>query len=108
MPWPFVRATFQPESLIGNGVKTMSLSIMLKSIELTSYYWSYLYDGKPDIYCIIELSRVKKVLILERVETTQKLLFMSAPGSDLLNFVVDHQESFKLKFTVLATDQGIE
>ena len=70
MPWPFVKAVFHPESLIGSGVKTMSLSIMLKSIELTSYYWSYLYEGKADIYCIVELNRVKKVLILEKAEST--------------------------------------
>ena len=47
-------------------------------------------------------------MILERLATTKKLLFISAAGSDLLNFLVDHQESFKLKFTILATDQGVE
>lgn len=86
----------------------MSLSITLKSIELTSYYWSYLYDGKGDIYCIFELNRVKKVLILERVTSTETLLFINVAGSDLLNFLVDYSESFKIKFTVLATDQGVE
>lgn len=40
--------------------------------------------------------------------TTERLLFLTAPGSDLLNFVLDHQESFKIKFTILASDQGVE
>ena len=53
MPWPFIKAIFQPESLIGNGIKTMNLSVMLKNVELTSYYWSYAYEGKGDIYCIV-------------------------------------------------------
>lgn len=108
IPCPFIKGTFQPESLIGSGVKTMSLSITLKGIELTSYYWSYLYEGKGDIYCIFELNRVKKVVILERMTSTQSLLFVNAAGSDLLNFLVDQQQSFKIKFTVLATDQGVE
>lgn len=69
----------------------MSLSITLKGIELTSYYWSYLYEGKGDIYCIFELNRVKKVVILERMTSTQSLLFVNAAGSDLLNFLVDQQ-----------------
>ena len=32
MPWPFIKGIFQPESLIGSGLKTMSLSVMLKNI----------------------------------------------------------------------------
>ena len=53
MPWPFIKNVNQPESLIGTGVKTMNLCVMLKSIELTSYYWSYVYENKGDLFCIV-------------------------------------------------------
>lgn len=52
MPWPFVKGIAHPESLIGSSIKSMSLSVTLKGIELTSYFWSYFYEGKGDFYCI--------------------------------------------------------
>lgn len=70
MPWPFVKGLPQLEAMTATGMKSISLSVSLKSVELTSYYWSYLYEGKGDFYCILELNRVKKVVILERVTST--------------------------------------
>ncbi len=93
---------------MGKNAGSTTLSVTIKGVELTSYYWSYLYEGKGDLYCILEVNRVKKVVILERMPSEQQLLFLTAPGSDLLNFVIAHEDSFKLRLTLLASDQGVE
>ena len=71
-------------------------------------YWSYLYDGKGDFYCIIEINRVKKVLVLEKGISSERLFFLPATSSDVLNFMIDKSETVCVKITILATDTGVE
>jgi hypothetical protein len=75
---------------MSGGYRTIKLSVSIKRIELNSYYYTYQYDGKAEMYCIVEINRVKKVLILQRFNSSlQKLLFMGERGSDVLNFVTE-------------------
>lgn len=83
----------------------MKISVNIKKILLTEYYYSYQYDRKTDLYCIIEVNKVKKVLILERFKTASKaILFVSSNGSDVLNYSVDYNDSAMIKCTFLVCD----
>lgn len=83
--------------------------MQIKRIQLSGYYYSYQYDRKNELYCIVEINRIKKVLILEPFHSlTKALLFVNSPNSDLLNFTTDHADSAKIKFTLLVTDDGCE
>jgi hypothetical protein len=64
MPWSFIKSTFQPEILTVSTYKTIGLAIMIKRIELNEYYYTFQYDNKTELYCIVEINRIKKVLIL--------------------------------------------
>jgi len=64
VPYPFTKPIFQPENIISGTYKTIKLSVNIKKIELNSYYYTYQYDGKAELYCIVEINRIKKVLIL--------------------------------------------
>lgn len=81
----------------------------VRRLQLTPYYYSFRYDRKDELYCIVEVNRIKKVLILEPLNSrTQAILFVNAPGSDLLNFAVDQLDSARLRLTLLVADGGVE
>ena len=107
--WPFIRGTSVPEGISGLALHMIGISVQIKRIQLTGYYYSYQYDRKKEIYCIVEINRIKKVLILEQFNTlTKALLFVNSAGSDILNFTVDHNESARIRLTLLVGDEGFE
>ncbi len=53
MPWPFIKSLFQPEMFTNSFYKTIGVSILMKKIELTPYYYTYQYDNKLELYCIV-------------------------------------------------------
>jgi hypothetical protein len=63
VPWPFVRGTGIPNSSSA-GLRFLGVSIQVRRLQLTGYYHSYRYDRKGELYCIVEVNRIKKVLIL--------------------------------------------
>ena len=69
------------------------------------YFYTYRYDGKEEVYCIVEVNKVKKVLILENT-VHDKLNFFAAAGSDTLNYSVDQPEVVKIKLSFLVSDLG--
>ena len=85
--------------------KTISLSVFMKKITFTPYYYTYRYENKNEVYCIVEANRVKKVLIMEH-SNHDELTFISSAGSDTLNFVIEHSEYVKIKITFLVSDIG--
>jgi len=38
---------------------------MLNKIVFSAYFYTYRYDNKNEVYCIAEINKDKKVLILE-------------------------------------------
>lgn len=68
MPYSFIKSAFQPEilHLQNHHNKTFSLSVHIKNLILTPYFYTYDYDNKNEVYCIVEVNRIKKVLIMER------------------------------------------
>lgn len=77
----------------------------MKKIVFTPYYYTYRYENKNEVYCIVEVNRVKKVLIMEH-SNHDKLTFVTSAGSDTLNFLVDFSEYIKVKITFLVSDIG--
>ena len=51
--YPFVKPACQPESLNLGAHKTMSLSIFMKKVTFTPYFYTYRYDNKNEVYCIV-------------------------------------------------------
>ena len=64
VPWTFVKGISVPESIGGASFKLIGVSIQIKRIQLSAYYYTYQYDRKTELYCIVEINRIKKVLIL--------------------------------------------
>ena len=104
-PYPFVKASFQPELLTNSLHKTLSIAVFMKKIIFTPYYYTYRYENKNEVYCIVEVNRVKKVLIMEH-SNHDKLTFVTSAGSDTLNFLVEFSEYIKVKITFLVSDIG--
>ena len=65
------------------------IDLFLNKITFSSFFYTYKYDNKGEVYCIVEINKVKRVLILDGVEHDE-LNFLSAPGSDQLNFNIDN------------------
>lgn len=63
VPYPFLRGIAVPE---GNGlsIRLMGISVQVRRLQLTAYYHTFRYDRKDELYCIVEVNRLKKVLIL--------------------------------------------
>lgn len=47
-----VKPTFQPE-VINRKKKTRNVSVDVSSTLLTSYFYTYEYENKNDLYCIV-------------------------------------------------------
>jgi hypothetical protein len=77
----------------------------MKSIFLTAFFYTYRYDNKNELYCIVEVNKDKRVLILNSADYDE-LSFVNVAGSDSLNYYVDHGEFVKIKFTFLVSDIG--
>lgn len=105
--YPFVKSSFQPEILQSGAHKTMSLSIFMKRVIFTPYFYTYRYDNKNEVYCIVEVNRLKKVLIMEGT-LHDELTFMPSASSDSLSFYVEDAEYIKVKVTFLVSDVGHE
>lgn len=79
---------YHPEILARLKKKTRNITVEVSAAYLTAYLLTYEYDCKTDIYCIVEISRMKKVLLLQRMPG-KALVYIQAEGSDYLNFVVE-------------------
>jgi hypothetical protein len=86
---------------------SQQIDLFLNKIALTPFFYTFKYDNKKEVYCIVEVNKVKKVLILENAEHDQ-LNFISAAGSDLLNYIVEQPENIRIKLTFLVSDLGHE
>lgn len=86
---------------------SQQIDLFLNKITFTPYFYTYKYDNKREVYCIVEVNKIKKVLILENVEH-DPLNFTSATGSDLLNYVVEQPEAIRIKLTFIVSDLGHE
>jgi hypothetical protein len=62
MPYTFVKSIFHPDILSLN--KTIDVKLSLNTLTLSPYFFSYKYDKQTEVFCIVEVNRVKKVLIL--------------------------------------------
>ncbi len=84
--WPFLKPLFQPD-VPQQPLPPLPVDLFLNKITLTPYFYTYKYDNKRELYCIVEVNKSKKVLILENVEH-DPLSFAAAAGSDALNYIV--------------------
>lgn len=60
----------------------------MKKVTFTPYYYTYRYDNKNEVYCIVEVNRLKKVLIMESA-VHNELNFLPSTSSDTLNFYIE-------------------
>ena len=104
--WPFLKSMFQVETQL-QPQQPLCIDLFFNNIIFTPYFYTYRYDGKQEVYCIVEVNRVKKVLILENNEH-DKLSFFAAAGSDALNYSVDQPDLIKIKLSFLVSDLGHE
>ncbi len=104
--WPFIKPLFQAD-IAQQPLPAFQVDLFLNKISLTPYYYTYKYDNKREVYCIVEVNKVKKVLILENVEH-DPLSFAAAVGSDTLNYIVEHPDVIKIKLSFLVSDLGHE
>ena len=105
--FPFMKPVFQPELLYSHVQKTLTIAVFMKKIVFTPFYYTYRYDNKNEVYCIVEVNRVKKVLIMES-SAHDPLTLVSSAGSDSLSFFIEHAEFLKIKITFLVSDIGQE
>ena len=106
-PYSFIKSSFQPELLLSHSHKTFSLSVIMKKVGFSPYFFTYRYENKNEVYCIVEVNRLKKVLIMENIEENE-LVFVSTSSSDVLNFVIEDTEFIKIKIIFLVSDIGHE
>lgn len=45
-------------------MRLLGISVQVRRLQLTAYYHTFRYDRKDELYCIVEVNRIKKVLIL--------------------------------------------
>lgn len=64
--WPFLKPLFQ-QDVAQQQLPPLPLDLFLNKITLTPYFYTYKYDNKRELYCIVEVNKAKKVLILENV-----------------------------------------
>ena len=78
----------------------------VSAAKMNCFLCTYESENKSELYCIVEINRQKKVLLLEREGET--LRFVQGEGSDYLNFVVEEMEYLRVKLTFLIADLGFE
>lgn len=93
--------------LHSHAYKALSLSVFMKKVQLSPYLYTFRYDNKNEVYCIVEANRLKKVLIMESTAHNE-LIFVSSASSDSLNFIIEDTEYIKVKVTFLVSDIGHE
>ncbi len=81
------------------------IDLFLNKITFSSFFYTYKYDNKGQVYCIAEINKVKRVLILDSVEHDE-LNFISGPGSDQLNFNIQYSETIRIKLTFIVSYLG--
>jgi hypothetical protein len=64
--WPFIKPLFQAD-VAQQALSPLQVDLFLNKICLTPYFYTFKYDNKREVYCIVEVNKVKKVLILENV-----------------------------------------
>lgn len=64
--WPFLKPLFQ-QDVAQQPLPPLPIDLFLNKITLTPYFYTYKYDNKRELYCIVEVNKEKKVLILENV-----------------------------------------
>jgi hypothetical protein len=42
----------------------VDLKLSINTLTLSPYFFTYKYDNQSEVFCIVEVNRVKKVLIL--------------------------------------------
>lgn len=104
--WPFMKASLQPEPP-QQPLPFEQVDLFLTKIALTPYFYTYKYDNKREVYCIVEVNRLKKVLILENTEH-DPLSFTAAPSSDQLTYSLQHPDPIAVKLTFIVSDLGHE
>lgn len=60
----------------------------MKKVTFMPYFYTYQYDNKNEVYCIMEVNKMKKVLIMENSEPNS-LNFVPSSSSDNLNFYIE-------------------
>jgi hypothetical protein len=104
--WPFLKPLFQSDNQLSS-MEATYLNIFFNKITLSSYFYTFRYDNKEELYCIVEVNKTKRVLILESTEHDE-LNFVAAVGSDALNYAVEQPDVIKIKLTFLVSDLGHE
>jgi hypothetical protein len=104
--WPFLKPLFQNETQLVPK-QSLCVDLFFNNIMFTPYFYTYRYDGKEEVYCIVEVNKIKKVLILENTEH-DLLSFVAAAGSDTLNYSIDEADLIKIKLSFLISDLGHE
>lgn len=61
-----VKPGYQPEIMARLKKKIRNVSVDVKSTFLNSYFYTFEYENKNELYCIVEINRTKKVLLLDR------------------------------------------
>lgn len=61
--WPFLKPLFQSEAT-PQQLQASHVDLFFNKISFSPYYYTYQYDNKQEVYCIAEINKVKKVLIL--------------------------------------------
>ncbi len=67
---------------------------------------TFAYENKKEIYCIIEINKNKKVVLLYEQKEVPLDFSPTLNGSDTLNYILLESEYFKGKITFLASEKG--
>ena len=102
--WPFLKPLFQNETQL-QPQQNLWIDLFFNNIIFSPYFYTYRYDGKEEVYCIVEVNKIKRVLILEN-NVHDKLSFFAAAGSDILNYSVHQPDVIKIKLSFLVSDLG--
>lgn len=85
----------------------MALSIFMKKVTFSPYFHTFRYENKNEVYCIVEVNKNKKVLIMQST-IHDELTLVPSTSSDSLGFHIGDVDYITVKIVFLVSDVGQE
>lgn len=61
----------------------------MREVYFSPFFYTYRYENKNEVYSIVEINKLKKVLILENKNKSNDLAFNCSASSDNLDFSIE-------------------